>query len=499
MKKNIIIFFSIFMALSCVLFSCKENSITQVDNVVESREVEFADVTSEIKDELIFYSMAEDYKLSEESIENDLSSFLALKMLDAENVSEQTVRSINSAVDKYDIQKVKTFKKVLPTNVVLNKNGLESRSADVTDEINFAIYDISNQVDGTKGVAVTSDDERIGSLLCVLDNIDYTDDVEDPVLQIFLTQLENYVEDVSYELESITEDDIEYFKEKYGITDEEIAQAKLEYENTVVSRKFWGYDSWSSWSVNDINLNNLSAKTKWSQGSPYNSAIVAMEGKNYVTGCGATAVAQIMAYHSWLSSYTRNDLSTLKSKWSLASSWNGVYDWKSMTSNPNADYLSAIGKVCVGALMYDVSKGINSTYKGKETSSIPSNIPVYLKKIGYTCNNFQAYSFDAIKTSLNKDCPVVVAGYNSTSGHAWVIDGSLELIRTRNYYVCWIPFKSKEYQNYVHCNYGWAGYCDNGTAYTYKGEGYYKSGVFETSVGDYSDNLVICTNIKPNR
>lgn len=282
MKKNIIIFFSVFMALSCMLFSCKENSITQVDNVVESREVEFADVTSEIKDELIFYSMAEDYKLSEESVENDLSSFLALKMLDDKNVTEQTARSINSVVDKYDIQKVKTFK----TNVVLNKNGLESRSAEVTDEINFAIYDISNQEDGSKGVAVTSDDERIGSLLCVLDNIDYTDDVEDPVLQIFLTQLENYVEEVSYELESITEDDIEYFKEKYGITDEEIAQAKLEYESSVVSRKFWGYDSWSSWSVNDINLNNLSAKTKWSQGSPYNSAIVAMEGKNYVTGCG---------------------------------------------------------------------------------------------------------------------------------------------------------------------------------------------------------------------
>ena len=174
MKKNIIIFFSIFMALSCMLFSCKENSITQVDNVVESREVEFADVTSEIKDELIFYSMAEDYKLSEESVENDLSSFLALKMLDDKNVTEQTARSINSVVDKYDIQKVKTFKKVLPTNVVLNKNGLESRSAEVTDEINFAIYDISNQEDGSKGVAVTSDDERIGSLLCVLDNIDYT-------------------------------------------------------------------------------------------------------------------------------------------------------------------------------------------------------------------------------------------------------------------------------------------------------------------------------------
>ena len=363
MKKNTIRILCVLMALSSMLFSCKENGITQIDNVVELREVEFNDITYELKDELIFYSMAEDYKLSDESIENDLSSFLALNMVDYESTTERSVTNINSLEEKFDIQKIATFKKVLPINSVLEKNRSITRSGEVEDEINFVIYDISNQVNGTKGIAVTSDDERIGSLLCVLDNVDYTDDIEDPVLQIFLSQLENYVEEVSNELESITEEDIEYFKEKYGITDEEIAQARLEYEKSVTSRKFWGYDSWSNWSVNDINLNNLSSKTKWSQGYPYNSAIVAMEGQNYVTGCGATAVAQILAYHSWPTAYTRNDLSTLKSKWSLASTWNGIYDWNAMTSNPNADYLSSIGKVCVGALMYDVSKGINSTYR----------------------------------------------------------------------------------------------------------------------------------------
>ena len=93
----------------------------------------------------------------------------------------------------------------------------------------------------------------------------------------------------------------------------------------------------------------------------------------------------------------------------------------------------------------------------------------------------------------------MIRGSGSEGGHAWIVDGSLELIRSRNYYVFWIPFKIKEQQNYVHCNYGWSGNSDNGTAYTYRGEGDYKSGVFETSSGNFSSQISICTNIKPNK
>jgi hypothetical protein len=495
MKKKLISL-SIALFLCSIFISCKDTILTEESNnnfsEVNTRELSYLDSDSIEKEELLFYTIADNYKLSENEVYNDLASFLALKDNDSSK-NGNTSRSLGTTKAQYDISKVNAFSKVIA------KINNTSRSSNYTEEVNFSIFDISNKNTGTSGIAITSDDERIGSLLCILDDINYSDTKDDPVLKIFLSNLDKYVEEVNNELESITENDIELFKQKYNITDEEIEEAKNAYENSLSSRKFWGYDNWSSWSVIDVNYNNLTAKTKWDQDGYYNDAIEALEGSFYYTGCGATAVAQIMAYHEFPSSYTRNDLSTLKSNWTLASSWNGIYDWKEMTKYPNAENLSTLGKICVGALMYDVSKSINSEYGPSEkrngTSSNMTNRINYLRKIGYSCDDSQSYSYESISNSLHQDCPVMIRGNNDNAGHAWVIDGSLELQRTRNYYVFWIPFENKETQAYVHCNYGWSGSRDEGVAYTYKGIGYYKSGVF---VRDYNQNLSICTNIKPN-
>lgn len=488
MKKiNIIV---IFLSVIISIFGCKNND-EKKNYSVNAREIIFEDSDSTLKEELLFYTTAENYKLTEEETYNDLLSFLALRIANYDEEIDYS-RAISIVGNQYDIQKAKSFKRELP-----NYNSF-ARGMESSDEVNFSIYDISNTEEGTKGVAITSDDERIGSLLCILDDIDCTDTEEDPVLEIFLENLDNYVEDVSNELENITEDDLELFKEKYNITDEEIAAAKLEYENSLEARKFWGYDSWSSWSVNNNSYNNLQVKTKWYQKEPYNNAIKAMENNYYITGCGATALAQIMAYHEYPLKYTRNDLSTLKSKWSPAANWNGIYDWKAMKQYPKGSSLSPEGKVCLGALMYDVSKGIKSKYgpttTQKGTNSNFDDTISYLHTIGYTYDNIIYYSYSSILSSLKNNCPVLIRGNNNTGGHAWIIDGSIELQRTRNYYVFWIPFKCKEYQDYVHCNYGWEGTDDEGTAYSYNGRGYYKSGVFAS---DLNQNVKIISNIKP--
>ena len=402
------------LVAAATLFGCKNNSGKNY-TPVSLREINFEDSDSLQKEEILFYTVAENYKLTEDEVYNDLTSFLTARITDSEKETDSS-RALASVENQYEISKVKAFKKELAKSNVL------ARGVENTEEVNFSIYDISNTVAGTKGVAITSDDERIGSLLCILDDIDCTDTEEDPVLEIFLAHLDNYVEEVSNELESITEDDIELFKEKYNITDEEIAAAKLEYENSLEARKFWGYDSWSSWSVIDVNFNNLTAKTKWGQNGLYNDAIQAMEGGDYVTGCTATALAQIMAYHEYPEKYTRNDLSTLKSKWTLAANWDGTYDWKTMTKASEIENLTQEGKICVGALMYDVSKGINSEYEPtnnqRGTNSNMTDRIKYLRKIGYSCDNEADYSYSAIAESLRKDSPVMIRGKkkNSTSG-----------------------------------------------------------------------------------
>lgn len=490
MKKIKII--SLLLGVTVTLFSCKNNN-EKNNYPVNVREIIFEDSDSTLKDELLFYTTAENYKLTDEEIYNDLTSFLAMRFSSSNEETDYS-RAISIIENQYDIKKTKTFKRELPNYSII------ARGVETTDEVNFSIYDISNSEEGTKRVAITSDDERIGSLLCILDDIDCTDTEEDPVLEIFLENLDNYVEEISNELENITEDDIDLFKEKYNITDEEIAAAKLEYENSLEARKFWGYDSWSSWSVINGSYNKLNIQTKWNQEQPYNNAIIAMEGKQYYTGCGATALAQIMAYHEYPSRYTRNDLSTLKSKWTLATTWDGIYDWKAMKQYPFANQLTPEGQTCVAALLYDVSKGIKSKYglivNSESTLSNFDNSINYLKSIGYIYDNINAYSYSSIYSSLKNNCPVLIRGNNNIEGHAWIIDGSIELQRTRNYYVFWIPFKCKENQDYVHCNYGWGGTSDEGTAYYYKGQGYYKSGVFNS---DLNQNLKIITNIKPNK
>ena len=313
-----------------------------------------------------------------------------------------------------------------------------------------------------------------------------------------MDNLNNYVEDVCSELETFTIDDIESFKHKYNITDEEIENAKQNYQNSLNTRKFWGYDSWSEWKVEKSNLNELEVLTQWNQSYPYNSAIQAMEGKSYPTGCGTTALAQIMAYHKFPKKYKRDDLNILKNNWTLASEWDGIYDWDEMTSNPKAFYISQQGKICIGALMYEISKGINSSYSLTGTSSTMNGRISYLRKIGYKCDKQKTYTFKNISSSLQNNCPVMIRGSTSSgSGHAWIIDGSLELARTRNYYIFWIPFRCKEKQDFVHCNYGWGGYDDDGNEYNYNGKGYYKSRVFSTTSSDLSSDLKICTNIKP--
>ena len=56
---------------------------------------------------------------------------------------------------------------------------------------------------------------------------------------------------------------------------------------------------------------------KWGQRSPYNNAAPLIEGQRALTGCVATAIAQVMAYHEKPSGY------------------NGVsYNWSEMKQFP---------------------------------------------------------------------------------------------------------------------------------------------------------------------
>ena len=222
------------LAVLVALVSCSDERPAS-PSIPAQREIGFDDERTTLKEELMFYEIAECYKLTEESVQNDLSSFLALRDR-AENgqyAEGDGLLSARNAEEKYEIRKTMSFSRTIPGL------SLSARGVDTIDDINFSVHEITNREDGTRITAVTSDDERVGSILCVIERTGNENEEDDPVLEIFLSSLDDYVVEVGNELETITENDIELFKEKYGITDEDIERARLEYENSREARKFW--------------------------------------------------------------------------------------------------------------------------------------------------------------------------------------------------------------------------------------------------------------------
>ena len=99
-------------------------------------------------------------------------------------------------------------------------------------------------------------------------------------------------------------------------------------------------------------------KTHWGQDYPYSKFT------QYMTGCVATAVAQIMRYHQWpaqgkgTESYTVTFDHTVRS----ADFTKSNYDWKHMVDDYSHDKTSSQEQDAVAKLMYDVGVATNMQY-----------------------------------------------------------------------------------------------------------------------------------------
>lgn len=172
-------------------------------------------------------------------------------------------------------------------------------------------------------------------------------------------------------------------------------------------------------------------KTEWDQTAPYNAQCPVDEttGETSVTGCVATAMAQLMYYHQWPA----------------------AYDWGSMKTSYKSTDTSAAADA-VAKLMVDCGKSVFMKY-GSITSGTAS---VYISEalrnnFGYAETTeranreyYTAESWDAlIYGELSQKRPVVYSGMSVSSGqgesgHAFVIDGY-------------------DGKGYYHVNWGWGG------------------------------------------
>ena len=168
-------------------------------------------------------------------------------------------------------------------------------------------------------------------------------------------------------------------------------------------------------------------KSKWGQDYPYSKLT------QYVTGCVATAVAQVMYYHKWPAqgkgqeSYKVTFDNTVRS----ADFTKSHYDWDNMLPDYNRRNVTTKQEDAVALLMNDVGIATNMQYtdRASGTQSYMAeralrNYFDYDASMVTRANEGVDNFIEIVKKELRNGFPLYISGDSrSGGGHAWVCDG----------------------------------------------------------------------------
>lgn len=190
----------------------------------------------------------------------------------------------------------------------------------------------------------------------------------------------------------------------------------------------------------------------YDQAAPYNNLSPKVGTERTVTGCVATAIAQVMRYHQHPAQGSGSKSYTSRThKFNLTADFSSsTYDWTKIKPSYN-DSEPADEKAAIAQLMYDIGVSVEMNYdlssaggSGAVTSKAVNGLFTYF---GYDAGiqNYHRKYYTAdtweqkIKNELNDGRPVIYSGSNTNAGHAFVCDGY-------------------DNGNKFHINWGWGGY-----------------------------------------
>jgi hypothetical protein len=189
-------------------------------------------------------------------------------------------------------------------------------------------------------------------------------------------------------------------------------------------------------------------QTKWDQGEPYNNLCP----PGTVTGCVATAMAQVMKYWNYpvhgISSHAYVPQNNPALGEQFADFNSTYYDWANMTNTYNSSS-TVEQKAAVATLMYHCGVSVSMKYgpsSGAPTTEVAEALKNYfnyssdvqfLSREDYTETEW----VNMLKSDLDQNWPIQYSGSGSGGGHSFVCDG----------------YNS---DNYFHFNWGWGGSCD---------------------------------------
>lgn len=191
---------------------------------------------------------------------------------------------------------------------------------------------------------------------------------------------------------------------------------------------------------------------KWNQTEPYNNRCPLYDETNRsVTGCVATAMAQVMMYHQYPKELKSTiEAYTTKSKGIKIPAINSgeTYDWDNMLPDySKTDYSSAQADA-VAKLMYHCGAAVEMDYGPSSGANVtPAILATYfgydadlMQDLTRTCFTLQQW-MTLVDNELKAKRPILYSGQSSDGGHEFVCDGS-------------------DGKGLYHINWGWGGYQD---------------------------------------
>ncbi len=197
----------------------------------------------------------------------------------------------------------------------------------------------------------------------------------------------------------------------------------------------------------------------WDQADPYNQLCPYYKdeasGKegHCVTGCVATAMAQVMFYHQWPEQTTMEIPGFVSTTYKIecpAIPAATAFDWESMLPRYKGVVSSEQQQHAVAQLMAACGTSLNMDYglvsSGASTSTVGQRLKRYfdydastthLNRVNYKLAEWN----ELIYSELAESRPVVYHGSSSGGGHAFVVDGY-------------------DKDGFFHVNWGWSGDCN---------------------------------------
>lgn len=178
-------------------------------------------------------------------------------------------------------------------------------------------------------------------------------------------------------------------------------------------------------------------QTKWNQSSPYNNQCPYDGSTRSVTGCVATATAQIMKYHGWPTIGMGSHSYTWNSKSQSADFGNTTYQWSNMT-NTYSSSSSSKAKDAVATLMYHIGVAVEMDYGANSSGAYDvatnfdkaASVNALRKYFKYKQTATSVYREnysdkgwkDILKNEIDNSRPIQYSGFGS-GGHSFVCDG----------------------------------------------------------------------------